>query len=99
MSPAREPRGRPRTDAADWRRSSRGIVQVRAAADRRSGSLLHGRLPARATQNQKTRLWKLPEPWTHRTRPPLFGKPHTTRFPTAPTGPLIGNQTVTHVPG
>ncbi len=20
------------------------------------------------------RLWKLPEPWTHRTRPPLLGK-------------------------
>src|SRR2546430_12942860 len=29
--------------------------------------------------------WTLPEPWTHRTRPPLLGKPHRTRFPTAPT--------------
>src|SRR5204863_6878612 len=37
-------------------------------------------------------LWKLPEPWTHRTRPPLLGKPHRTRFPTATTGTLIGNR-------
>src|SRR5437773_12497822 len=29
--------------------------------------------------------WTLPEPWTPRTRPPLLGKPHRTRFPTAPT--------------
>ena len=29
--------------------------------------------------------WRLPEPWTHSTRPPLLGKPHRTRFPTAPT--------------
>ncbi len=33
----------------------------------------------------KNRLWKLPEPWTHRTRPPLLGKPP--RFPTATTSP------------
>jgi hypothetical protein len=25
-------------------------------------------------------LWKLPEPWTHRTRPPLLGKPHERVF-------------------
>jgi hypothetical protein len=31
------------------------------------------------------RAWTLPEPWTHRTRPPLLGKPPRTRFPTAPT--------------
>ena len=29
--------------------------------------------------------WKLPEPWTPRTRPPPLGKPED-RFPTAPTG-------------
>ena len=29
--------------------------------------------------------WKLPEPWTPRTRPPLLGKPED-RFPTATTG-------------
>jgi hypothetical protein len=33
--------------------------------------------------------WKLPEPWTPRTRPPLLGKPHRTRFPTATTGSLF----------
>lgn len=32
-----------------------------------------------------TSAWTLPEPWTQRTRPPLLGKPHKTRFPTAPT--------------
>lgn len=30
-------------------------------------------------------LWTLPEPWTHRTRPPLLGKPQT-GLPQAPTG-------------
>lgn len=29
--------------------------------------------------------WTLPEPWTHRTRPPLLGKPQN-GFPQAPTG-------------
>ena len=29
------------------------------------------------------------EPWTHRTRPPLLGKPHRTRFPTAPTALIV----------
>src|SRR5947208_4481646 len=33
--------------------------------------------------------WTLPEPWTHRTRPPLLGKPHRTRFPTAPTRVIV----------
>ena len=37
---------------------------------------------------ERTRLWTLPEPWTHRTRPPLLEKPHRTRFPTAPTAIL-----------
>jgi hypothetical protein len=32
-----------------------------------------------------TGAWTPPEPWTHRTRPRLLGKPHRTRFPTAPT--------------
>jgi transposase len=53
----------------------------------------------RARPRNRNRLWKLPEPWTPRTRPPLLGKPHSTRFPTATTGPIIGNQSVTHVPG
>jgi hypothetical protein len=75
-----------------------GDLRGMPADDRRSWGILRGHFSARATQISKTRLWKLPEPWTHRTRPPLFGKPHTTRFPTAPTGP-IGNQSVTHVPG
>src|SRR5437867_623217 len=33
--------------------------------------------------------WTLPERWTHRTRPPLLGKPHRTRFPTAPTRIIV----------
>jgi hypothetical protein len=33
--------------------------------------------------------WTLPEPWTHRTRPPLLGKPPRTRFPTAPTRIIV----------
>ena len=32
--------------------------------------------------------WKLPEPWTPRTRPPLLGKPED-RFPTATTGSVF----------
>jgi hypothetical protein len=32
-----------------------------------------------------TSLWKLPPPWTHRTRPPRRGKPQD-GFPRAPTG-------------
>ena len=36
--------------------------------------------------------WTLPEPWTHRTRPPLLGKPHRTRFPTAPTRIIIDRE-------
>jgi hypothetical protein len=32
-----------------------------------------------------TSLWKLPQPWTPRTRPPLLGKPQN-GFPRAPTG-------------
>src|SRR5438034_7400551 len=31
------------------------------------------------------RAWTLPSPWAPRTRPPRLGKPHRTRFPTAPT--------------
>ena len=45
--------------------------------------------------------WKLPEPWTPRTRPPLLGKP-ADRFTTATTGSVffLSNQkSVTHVPG
>ena len=30
-------------------------------------------------------LWTLPDPWTHRSRPPFLAKPHTPRFRTAPT--------------
>ena len=26
------------------------------------------------TEESDARLWKLPEPWTHSTRPPLLGK-------------------------
>ena len=33
--------------------------------------------------------WTLPEPCTPRTRPPLLGKPHRTRFPTAPTRIIV----------
>jgi hypothetical protein len=32
--------------------------------------------------------WKLPEPWTPRTRPPLLGKP-ADRFSTATTGSVF----------
>ena len=54
--------------------------------------------------------WKLPEPWTPRTRPPLVGKPED-RFPTATTGslffslvtgslsPMFPVNSVTYVPG
>src|SRR5437016_2935192 len=41
---------------------------------------------SRATPQSQTGPWKLPEPWTPRTRPPLLGKLHSTQFPTAPTG-------------
>jgi len=34
---------------------------------------------------ERARPWTPPEPWTHRTRPPLLGKPPRTRFHTAPT--------------
>src|SRR5690348_9873324 len=70
-------------------------------AGRRSSFLAHptrSLLSARDPEIENG-LWKLPEPWTPRTRPPLLGKPHRTRFPTATTGPLIGNRSVTHVPG
>jgi hypothetical protein len=53
--------------------------------------------------------WKLPEPWTPRTRPPLLGKPQG-RFSTATTGslffqcnrkvlPMFPVNSVTYVPG
>ena len=32
--------------------------------------------------------WKLPEPWTHKTRPPLLGKPQRARSSTTSTGPI-----------
>ena len=37
---------------------------------------------------RRRRAWTLPSLWTPRTRPQGFGKPHRTRFPTAPT-PII----------
>ena len=40
----------------------------------------------------KSRLWTLPEPWMHRTRPPLLGKPPRTGFPTATTALIFINQ-------
>src|SRR5439155_16563142 len=46
-------------------------------------------------------LWKLPEPWTPRPRPPLLAK-RADAFRTATTGPLPGDlksTCVTHVPG
>jgi hypothetical protein len=43
-------------------------------------------------RNTEKGPWTLPEPWTHRTRPPLLGKPHRTRFPTAPTALIVINQ-------
>src|SRR5262249_53034825 len=50
------------------------------------------RRPLFAVERVKcTSAWTLPEPWTHRTRPPLLGKPHRTRFPTAPTR-IIGSR-------
>ena len=69
---------------AGWGRSSRGDSTGQDGC--RSSLLGH---PARSlfrTRDAKTgkRLWKLPEPWTPRT---------------ATTGPVIGNQSVTHVPG
>ena len=42
----------------------------------------------RARPNIGKGPWKLPEPWTPRTRPPLLGKPED-RFSTATTGPLF----------
>ena len=48
---------------------------------RRSGRSARTALPTRWPSSHDTlsvtspaRLWKLPEPWTHRTRPPLLGK-------------------------
>ena len=38
----------------------------------------------------RDRPWTLPEPWTHRTRPPLLGKPaQNAGFPQAPTAILF----------
>jgi hypothetical protein len=34
-------------------------------------------------------MWTLPSLWTHRTRPQGLGKPHRTRFPTAPTSLIV----------
>ena len=42
----------------------------------------------RTRDNNRQSPWKLPEPWTPRTRPPLLGKPED-RFPTATTGSLF----------
>ena len=42
-------------------------------------------------ENDNSRLWTLPERWTHRTRPPLLGRPHRTRFPTAPAALIINS--------
>jgi hypothetical protein len=52
---------------------------------------LPGRLFPRAQPKIGKGPWKLPEPWTPRTRPPLLGKPHRTRFPTATTGSVFFN--------
>ena len=51
-----------------------------------------GRTARQCDETLKRRLWTLPEPWTHRTRPPLLGKPHRTRFPTATTALIFINQ-------
>ncbi len=53
-----------------------------AVCDPLRGSLHHFRVV------EWTRAWTLPGPWTPRTRPPALGKPHRTRFPTAPTRTL-----------
>ena len=42
----------------------------------------------RARPNIGKGPWKLPEPWTPRTRPPLLGKP-ADRFSTATTGSVF----------
>jgi len=54
------------------------VFYTSGAATRRSGR------SARPRSNGR-RLWTLPSPWTHRTRPPGPGRPHRTRFPTART--------------
>jgi len=47
-------------------------------------------------------LWKLPEPWTHRTRPPLLGKrtervSHSYHRHTKSVTYVLTSKTVTHV--
>ena len=55
---------------------------------RRRHSTLGQISPAAFERQPRRRAWTLPSLWTPRTRPQGFGKPHRTRFPTAPT-PII----------
>jgi putative transposase len=51
-----------------------------------SGSLSAGEYVKWRTRQS---AWTLPSLWTHRTRPQRLGKPHRTRFPTAPTRLIV----------
>jgi hypothetical protein len=101
MSQDREPHGTLRADEAAWGSSSRGIVRVMAAADRRSWSLLCGHFSARATpiaksaveaagavdaENASTAPWKTAKNAVSHS----YHKPSP--FPSV-------TQSVTHVPG
>ena len=93
-----------------WGTRHEGIARVMATVDRRSWSLLRGRFLPRARPHIGKGPWKLPEPWTPRTRPPLLGKPED-RCSTATTGslllslvtgtlsPMFPVNSVTYVPG
>ena len=59
-----------------------------------SGTRPLGQLPAlardRAIAGRPCSLWKLPQPWTPRTRPPLLGKRPEPRFPQLPQASALG---------
>jgi hypothetical protein len=55
--------------------------------------------PQGAPTARTRRLWKLPEPWTHSTRPPLLGNPQTqTGFPQRPQAVMVAADAVS-LPG
>src|SRR5882762_11562877 len=99
--------GRPLTDRSG--RSLRGIVPVRAAADRRCWSLLCGRLSARATTHQKRPVEAAgamdaknapTAPW--KTGRPVFHSYHRLSLLSLVTGkvsPMFPVNFVSYVPG
>jgi len=96
MSQAGQPRGT--SDETEGEASRGGIVRVMSAADRRSWSLLRGHFAARITQNRETAYGSC-RSRGRRERAHRSLENQRTVFHELPQAPLIGNQSVTHVPG